>query len=170
MSRARVDPYGELLLILAAPSVLPVVGSVVGVLAGLAAVVLGLQLAGGRSEPWLPPGLRGRLGQGRLGLRLRMWIQRRLRPLSGLPVPGYPRPLAGLTAAWSGLVLALPLPMVPFANVIPALAMGLVGASLMARKPLFGWAGTVLAGAYTGFLAVLGRTVLAALGRLLPGS
>jgi hypothetical protein len=168
MSRARVDPYGELLLLLAAPSVLPGVSSVVGTLAGLAAVALGLQLAWGRGEPWMPNRLRERLGHSRLALRMRMWIQRRLRPLAGWRVPPYPRALAGCTAAWSGFLLSLPLAVVPFANVIPGLAIGMVGAGLMARRPLFGWIGTLLSGAFTLVLLALGGTVLAALQRWWP--
>jgi hypothetical protein len=170
MNRTRVDPYGELLLLLAAPAVLPGVGSVIGTLAGLAAMGLGAQLAWGRTEPWLPRGLRERLGHSRLALRLRMWIQRRLRPLAGWRVPPYPRALAGVTAAWSGFLLSLPLAVVPFANLIPGLAIGMVGASLMARRPLFGWIGTLLSAGFTGVLLALGGTVLAALRRLLPGS
>lgn len=164
-----MDPYGELLLLLAAPSVIPLVGSVVGPLAGVAAVLLGVQLALGRSEPWMPRRWRGKLGRSPAALRLRMWIQRRLRPFAGIPVPAFPRALAGFTAAWSGLLLALPLPVIPFANVLPAMALGLAGASLMARKPLFGWAGLVLSLVFTGMVAALGGAVLATLRRLLGG-
>jgi hypothetical protein len=59
---------------------------------------------------------------------------------------------------------------VPFANVIPGLAIGMVGACLMARRPLFGWSATLLSAAFTAGLLALGGTVLAALRRLLPGT
>jgi hypothetical protein len=162
-----VDPYGELLLIIAAPSVLPLLGAMVGPFAGVAAMFIGLQLALGRSEPWLPRRLRNRMTQGRLAIRLGIWIQRRLRPFSRFPVPRYPRILAGSTAAWSGLLLALPLPVIPFANVVPALALGLVGAGLMARKDLFGWIGTALSGGFTLLVLSFAGAVVAALRRLL---
>jgi len=129
-------------------------------LAGLASLVLGLQLMVGKRVPWMPDRVRGWMAASPLGPRLSLWIQQRARPLLRLPAPGFPRLLAGLTVAWSSLLLVLPLVFVPFGNVAPALSLGLVGAGLVVRKSLLSWLGMALSGGYTALLIVLGEALL----------
>ncbi len=95
-----------------------------------------------------------------LGPRLSLWIQNHLRPLLGLSAPRVPVILAGLAVAWTGLLLALPLAFIPFSNMIPALALGLVGAGLAARRSLFSWLGMALSGGYTALLIILGEALI----------
>lgn len=156
------ESYGTLLLLLAAPSLLPGVGAVAAPLSGAACLALGFQLAAGRRIPWVPDRLQGWMSSSALGPRLSLWIQEHFRPLLGLPTPRFPLVLAGLTVAWTGLLLVLPLMFVPFSNMIPALALGLVGAGLAARRSLISWLGMALSGGYTALLIILGEALILA--------
>ncbi len=68
--------------------------------------------------------------------------------------------LAGLTVAWTGLLLVLPLALIPFSDMIPALALGFVGAGLAARRSLFSWLGMALSGGYTALLIILSEALI----------
>lgn len=161
------NAYGATLLILAGASVLPGVGMVTGPLAGTAGVVLGVQLARGRHQPWMPPWLKARVESSAIGPRLSLWIHERFRPILHLTPPGFPLFLAGATVAWSSLLLILPLIFIPLGNVIPSLAMGLVGAGLMAQKSILGWLGLALSGSFTLALVLLGEALLLGIQALL---
>lgn len=154
------DAYGTLLLVLAAPSLLPGLGVLAAPLVGLAGLAVGVQLALGRRTPWVPGRARGWLDDASLGPRLSLWLQDRLRPIRGLRLPPLPRVLAGLAVFWSSLLLALPLAFVPFSNLVPALALALLGAGLAARRSLFGWLGAALSGGYTAVLFLLGEAMV----------
>jgi hypothetical protein len=154
------DAYGTLLLVLAAPTLLPGLGFLTAPLAGLAGLAVGVQLAVGRRAPWMPSRARAWMDDASLGPRLSLWLQDRLRPLQGLRLPRLPRVLAGLAVCWSSLLLVLPLVFVPFGNAIPALALALLGVGLAVRRSLFGWLGTALSGGYTAFLALLGEALV----------
>jgi hypothetical protein len=167
MSRAAVrtragQAYGTILILLAATAIVPGVGMVTSPLAGLACLFLGAQLALGRPTPWMPTWLRTRVASSDLGARFTRWIQDWCRPILHLSPPRFPILLAGLTVAWSSLLLILPLALIPFSNMIPSLSVGLVGASLVAQRSLLGWLGMVLAGGYTVILALLGEALLLA--------
>lgn len=154
------DAYGTLLLVLAVPTLLPGLGLVAAPLAGVAGLVVGVQLTLGRRAPWMPSRARAWMDDASLGPRLSLWLQDRLRPLQGLRLPRLPRVLAGLAVCWSSLLLVLPLVFVPFGNAIPALALALLGIGLAVRRSLFGWLGTALSGGYTAFLALLGEALV----------
>ena len=160
-------PYGTVLVLLAAMSVVPGIGTVTGPLVGLASLILGIQLALGRPEPWLPAWLRRRVTYADHGSRLAHWLQDRCRPLLHLALPRFPGLLAGLTVAWSSLLLILPLVFIPLGNTIPSLSVGLVGAGLLVGRSLFGWLGLLLAGSYTLALAFLGEALFLATQALL---
>jgi len=148
--------YGSLLLLVAAPAVLPGIGSLVAPLAGAAGMALGLQLALGRPDPWIPSRAQAwldRKGPGRQLLRL---IRRFCAPLLGLPSPRMPLLLAGAAVAWTSLVLFLPLALIPLSNTVPSLALGLLGAGLALGRAILAWLGLALSGAFTGALALLG--------------
>ncbi len=167
MSGSAIRPgagqaYGTILVLLAATSVVPGVGMVTGPLVGLASLLLGVQLTLGRTVPWMPAWLRTRMASSNLGPRFSRWIQDRCRPLLHLAPPRFPGVLAGLTVAWSSLLLILPLAFIPFSNTIPSLSVGLVGAGLLAQRSLLGWLGLALAGGYTVVLAFLGEALFLA--------
>lgn len=162
MSTAAIsrDAYGTLLLVLAAPTLLPGLGVLAAPLAGLAGLAVGVQLVLGRRTPWVPDRARGWLADASLGPRLSLWLQAKFRPLRGLRLPPLPRVLAGLAVFWSSLLLVLPLAFVPFSNLVPALALALLGAGLAARRSLFGWLGAALSGGYTAVLILLGEALV----------
>ncbi len=154
------DAYGTLLLVLAAPTLVPGLGLLAAPVAGLVGLLVGAQLLLGRRSPWLPARARVWMDDATLGPRLSVWLQARLRPLQGLRVPGMPPWVAGLAVVWSSLLLVLPLVLVPFGNTVPALALGLLGAGLATRRSLFGWLGAALSGGYSALLVLLGEALL----------
>lgn len=153
--------YGSLLILTAAPAVIPGLGSVAAPLSGFAAVLLGCQLAMGRPEPWLPERWRERL-QGVSTLRR---AEDRVLALAArwnlTAVPPMPRRVAGLAAAWAGFLLLLPLAVIPFSNTLPALALAALGAGLQGARALMGWLGLALLGTFTAALAGLVATIFA---------
>lgn len=155
--------YGPLLVLLAALSVAPGIGSLTSPVVGLASFLLGVQLAAGRPAPWLPAWAGQRMASSHLGPRFSAWIHERCRPILHLPAPRFPALLAGLTVTWSILILLLPLAFIPFSNTIPSLSLGLVGVGLLAPRSLLGWLGMVLAGSFTVALALLGEALLVAI-------
>ena len=80
-----------------------------------------------------------------------------------MALPSFPLPLAGLTVAWSSLILILPLAIIPFSNTIPSLSVGLIGAGLLTGRSLFGWLGMALSGGYTVALVLLAEVLILAL-------
>ncbi|HLP31696.1 MAG TPA: exopolysaccharide biosynthesis protein [Geothrix sp.] len=162
LSAGTGRPYGTALVLLAAMSVVPGIGTVTGPLVGLASLLLGVQLALGRPEPWLPAWLSRRVASAERGSRFSTWIQERCRPIMHLAPPRFPDRLAGLTVAWSSLLLILPLAFVPLGNTIPSLSVGLVGAGLLAGRGPLGWLGLLLSGGYSLVLVLLGETLFLA--------
>lgn len=154
--------YGTLLVLLSATAVVPGVGLVTSPLVGLASLVLGVQLSLGRPVPWVPAWLEKRLASSELGSRFSRWLQERCRPFLHFASPRFPVLLAGLTVAWSSLLLLLPLAFVPLSNTIPSLAVGLVGAGLLAQRSLLGWLGMAVAGGYTVLLGLLAEALVLA--------
>lgn len=156
------DTYGAVLLLLSATAVAPGIGMVTAPFAGMASLLLGLQLTTGRPTPWLPVWLRTRLAASNLGPRFGRWIHARCRPLLLVALPRFPHVLAGLTVAWSSLILLLPLALIPFSNMVPALSVGLIGAGLLTGRSLFGWLGLALSGGYTLTLMLLTEMLILA--------
>ena len=154
------NAYGATLLLLAATSAIPGVGMVTGPLAGTASLVLGIQLAWGRQQPWMPLWLKTRMASSAVGPRLSLWIHEHCKSMLHLTPPRFPLFLAGMTVAWSSLLLVLPLIFIPFSNVIPSLAVGLVGAGLVAQKSILGWLGLVLSGGFTLALVLVGEALI----------
>ena len=162
MATAAGQGYGTILVLLAAMSVVPGIGIVTSPLVGLASLLLGVQMALGRPTPWLPAWLGRRVASSDLGPRFSSLIQDRCGSILNLVPPRFPGLLAGLTVAWSSLLLLLPLAFVPFSNTIPSLSVGLVGAGLLAHRSLLGWLGMLIAGSYTVALAFLGEALFLA--------
>ncbi len=159
--------YGSLLLLVAAPSVLPGIGSLAAPLAGAAGMALGLQLALGRPEPWVPQRAQAWLDQKGPARRLLRRIKRFFGPVLRLRSPRMPLLLAGAAVVWTSFVLLLPLAVVPLSNTIPSLALGLLGAGLALGRALLTWLGLALSGAFTGAVALLGAALWEGLRALL---
>lgn len=102
--------------------------------AGASLLALGSQMARGRAAPWLPArmlelNLHGRFWRIliRTAEKALNWGRRLTRPrLANWVVGARAQRLAGLIIAISGLLLAVPLPGIPFSNTLPALAVLLV--------------------------------------------
>lgn len=147
--------YGSLLLLLAASSMLPGLGSLAAPAAGAAGMALGFQLAAGRPEPWMPERARTWLERKGIGRRLLRKVRKLCGPLLRLPSPRMPILVAGTAVAWTSLVLLLPLGVVPLSNTLPSLALALLGAGLALGRAALAWTGLALSGAFTGALALL---------------
>lgn len=130
--------YGLALSLLALLSFVPGVANVIA----LAIFGLGAQMVAGRTYPWLPRAvLRYELHRGRIKTLLTK-VEAQLRRLGPrrLPPRPIPRRLLGLLVVWTALLLSLPI-LLPFANVLPAAALLLMGVALLEDWPYAAWLG-----------------------------
>jgi hypothetical protein len=145
--------YGPLIVLFAAPNILPVALPGISAILGVPLILLTAQLMLGRHRPWLPGFVRRRsLARrdferfvGKVVPRLRRietWIRPRFLMLSG--------PVARRLIGAGGLILAtiICLP-VPFGNAVPGLALVLMAIGLLGRDGL-----AVLAGATVGIVGL----------------
>lgn len=168
--------HGLAILLLALPSLVPGLNLGAAPLGGMALVWIGLQMALGHGPLRLPRRIREhRLQKGR--------VKEALARLEGLLVrlrrpAGRHRALrlrwTGWLVAWTGFLLAMPVP-VPFGNVLPAAVLCLTGAALLEERPFWGWLGALGSVGTTVYFALylelIQRAALAALhgiGRWLP--
>jgi len=135
--------YGMLLLVLALPNVFPVPG--ISTVVGVPTALLGLQMAAGWHQPWLPKRLK-KVGFGRDSMAALIRkvhprierIERHLRPrLSVMTEPTTERVL-GLVIAFMGGVLSLP---IIFGNLFPAVGIALIALGLIEKDGAFVVAG-----------------------------
>ena len=142
--QAGEQSYGLLVLLLALPSLIPGVNVVGAPVGGTAIIALGWQMLRGVPHPSIPERLRrqplhkGRLKEAFASLehkldRLR-WRNALRRPLN--------QRWTGLVLAWTGLLLAMPVPL-PFGNILPAAALGILGAALVEERPAWFWLGVL---------------------------
>jgi hypothetical protein len=145
--------FGPLIVVFAAPNILPVALPGISAVLGAPLILLAWQLMLGRQRPWLPGILRRRsLARcdferlvARIVPRLRR-IERLLRPrLLALTGPVGKR-LVGAAALLLSMIVFLP---VPFGNAIPGVALVLLAAGLLGRD-----GGAVLAGLLIGLVGV----------------
>lgn len=144
--------FGALLLILSIPNILPVPG--LSTATGVPMVLIGAQMAFGRSGLWLPRRVQAvtldRDAFLAVMRRARPWaerVERHLRPR--LPAMVGARAERGLGLAIMLLAAVLALPIV-FGNQPPAFAIALIALGLIERDGLF-----VLAGLASGIIALL---------------
>lgn len=137
--------FGMMLIVLAIPNIVPVPG--VSTVVGIPTAFLGLQMALGWRQPWLPKRLQ-RVGFQRDAFRAMIRkvqpsierVERHLRPrLERLTDPVAER-LLGLIIAFLGVVLSLP---IVFGNLPPAVAITLMALGLIERDGAFVIAGLV---------------------------
>jgi hypothetical protein len=138
-----------LMLVFAAPNILPWPVPGVSVLLGIPLIFLALQFMRGIYKPWLPPWL-GRRSMARKDFRdmlqrLHPWLvrlERALRPrLLALTSPGSERLLGGVCLVLA-IVLFLPLPL---GNILPGLALTCLTMGMLERDGLAILVGLVLA-------------------------
>lgn len=154
--RVQRRGFGLLMIILALPTLIPILPPGVAVIVGILYMLLGAQMLWGLSHPWLPARVRRyRLtGQRLRALRVRgVPLLRRLERLSR------PRPLPlderiilrgiAVIMVVLGLVLVLP---IPFLNTLPAMCVLVLGVGLLNRDAVFVAAGVALA---TGVIVII---------------
>jgi hypothetical protein len=149
--------FGLLMIVLALPTLIPVLPPGSAAIIGLLYILLSLQMLFGRDEPWLP----ARLSRIRLSARTIAALRNRGVPfLRRIERFSRPRPLlvdervasrvVALVVLLLGIVLLTP---IPFLNTLPALAVMLMGIGLLNRDGMFIGAGLLIT---TAVLLVIG--------------
>jgi hypothetical protein len=142
LDAAGEQTYGLLVLLLSLPNLIPGLNIGLAPVGGAGLMALGAQLAWGTPHPWIPKRIQAQpIHKGRIKnalaklefqlnrLRLRGAVQR---PLSHRWMGG--------AIAWTGFLLALPVPL-PFGNQLPAAILCLLGAALLEERPAWAWIG-----------------------------
>jgi hypothetical protein len=158
--RAIVDQlderaFGLLILLFAIPCLVP--GLPGAQLIAIPIFLLGLQLAAGKSEVWLPKrALAATVKRswidaiaGFVDKRLR-WTERLSRPRLTQLASGWSERLIGAIIALAAITI-----MLPITNTIPSLAITVIAVGLLQRDGLFTVAGCGLAFAWITFLAIM---------------
>jgi hypothetical protein len=156
--------YGPLIVVFAAPNMLPVALPGLSAVLGAPLILLTTQMMLGRRRPWLPGALRRRsLARAsfeamvaRIVPRLRRieaWVTPRLPGVTG----GLGKRLIGALGLLLAMIIMLP---VPFGNAVPGLALVVMSVGLLARDGL-----AVLAGGLIGLagLAIVSGFVYGAM-------
>lgn len=151
LDRAGEQTYGLAILLLGLLTFIPAVANVVN----LATLALGYQLFRGQPHPWIPERLqRHEMHRGRIKALLAQ-VERYLRVLGSRHTPR--RRLEGrglgLLVAWTGLLAALPV-ILPAANILPAIAIVLIGVALLEEWPFLAWLGGAFSFVTTVYFAV----------------
>lgn len=161
--------YGLLILLLSLPGLLPGINVGAAPLGGLGVIALGLQMLWGVPQPWVPerfrrvPFHKGRIkgGLARLEGLLRRFSGPRAAPRS------IHKGWVGLGVAWTGLLLAAPIPL-PFANILPAAILCLFGAAILEERPLWAWLATAASLGNTAYCAMSFGLIVSGVRAMLP--
>lgn len=140
LERTGEHGFGILSGVLTLPMLIPVPIPLAGLstLLGSGTILMGLQLACGAKQPWLPYRLAKLEMSPKLSQSLLSNLNRVLRPIERLSQtrlvrishnPGFRR-LVGLCLLWNALLMALPLP-IPLTNLLPAYTIELLVISLL---------------------------------------
>ena len=138
LDEAGEQVWGLSVFFLALLTFIPGVANVLS----LATLVVGLQMLWGAPHPWLPKRLQDQeIHHGRTKDLLAA-IERRLAWLLRQRTTRRKPSLrfAGFLVAWTAFLAALPL-LLPFANVLPAVALILLGVALLEEWPFLAWVG-----------------------------
>ncbi len=154
LDAAGEQTYGLLVLLLSLPNLIPGLNLGLAPVGGAGLMALGAQLAWGRPHPWVPkrvqaqPIHKGRIKEALAKFEVQLnrfrWRGAEQRPLN-------PRWM-GAGIAWTGFLLALPVPL-PFGNQLPAAILCLLGAALLEERPAWAWIGTAATFANTFYFA-----------------
>ncbi|BDU78103.1 exopolysaccharide biosynthesis protein [Mesoterricola sediminis] len=159
--------YGLLVLVLSLPSLVPGLNLGLAPVGGTAVAALGLQLAWGADRPWIPRRLR-RLPLHKSGLKDGLarveGVLDRFASRAVLPMPVNARG-TGALVAWTGLLLAIPVPL-PFGNILPAAVLCLLGAAILEERPAWAWVALAAAAANTVYFLGSANLILKAIHRL----
>jgi hypothetical protein len=142
LEAAGEQTYGLLVLLLSLPNLIPGLNVGLAPVGGVGLMALGAQLAWGRPHPWVPariqaqPIHKGRIKEARTKFEHQL---NRFRWRGAEQGPIHHRWM-GATIAWTGFLLALPVPL-PFGNQLPAAILCLLGASLLEERPAWAWIG-----------------------------
>jgi hypothetical protein len=142
LDAAGEQSYGLLVLLIALPNLIPGLNVGLAPVGGIGLMGLGAQLAWGVEHPWIPARLqaqpihKGRIKRALAKLENQLnrfrWRGAIQRPLSNRWL--------GLCIAWTGFLLAMPVPL-PFGNQLPAAILCLLGAALLEERPAWAWLG-----------------------------
>ena len=154
LEAAGEQTYGFLVLLLALPNLVPGLNLGLAPVGGIGLIGLGAQLAWGTPHPWVPARIQAQAihkghiknALARLEVQLNRfrWSRAEQRPLSHRWV--------GLCIAWTGFLLATPVPL-PFGNQLPAAILCLLGAALLEERPTWAWIGAAAMVGNTGYFA-----------------
>ncbi|HJV22785.1 MAG TPA: exopolysaccharide biosynthesis protein [Holophagaceae bacterium] len=166
MDRAGEQTYGFMVLLMALPGLVPGVNVVGAPVGGGIIMRMGWQMAKGQPHPWVPDRLQAlELHKGRIQDALARledllakvrWQRFERRPIS--------RRWMGLLLAWTGFLLALPVPL-PFGNIAPAGVLVLQGVALLEERPVLGWLGALGSLAVTVYFALSAKLIVTELRR-----
>ena len=155
LDAAGEQTYGLLTLLLSLPNLVPGLNLGLAPVGGIGLMALGAQLAWGTSHPWVPrriqaqPIHKGRIKNALARIETQLerfhWRDARRRPLH--------RRWTGLFIAWTGFLLAIPVPL-PFGNQLPAAILCLLGAALLEERPTWAWIGAIASLANTLYFAL----------------
>ncbi|HEX7554297.1 MAG TPA: exopolysaccharide biosynthesis protein [Geothrix sp.] len=142
LDAAGEQTYGLLVLLLSLPNLIPGLNVGLAPVGGAGLMALGVQLAWGTPHPWVPKRLqaqpihKGRIKNALATFEVQLnrfrWSGSERRPLN--------RRWMGAGIAWTGFLLALPVPL-PFGNQLPAAILCLLGAALLEERPTWAWIG-----------------------------
>lgn len=157
LDRAGTQTYGLGIVLLSATCFVPGVANGVA----LGTLVLGLQMAWGDPHPWIPGRVqRIRVHRGRVKAilaRIESLIARLGRRVG--PRKPLTQRLLGLLVAWTAFLLALPL-VIPLSNLLPGVALILIGMGLLEEWPFLAWLGALGSLATTLYFALSAELIL----------
>jgi hypothetical protein len=157
LEEAGEQAWGLAVLLLAMFTFIPGVANILS----MATLLLGIRMMRGATQPWLPGKLRQlELHRGRIKELLAKvenriaWLAKRRGPRRA-PSQRF----LGFLVAWTAFVAALPVPL-PFANILPALALILFGVALLEEWPFMAWLGAAISLGATIYFAFSIRQIL----------
>ena len=144
LDAAGEQTYGLLVLLLSLPNLVPGLNVGLAPVGGIGLMALGAQLTWGRAQPWVPRRIKAQsLHKGRVKEALAKFetqLSRFRRKGTRQQPPN--RRWMGALIAWTGFLLALPVPL-PFGNQLPAAILCLLGAALLEEQLAWAWIGAV---------------------------
>lgn len=142
LDAAGEQTYGLLVLLLSLPNLIPGLNLGLAPVGGAGLMALGAQLAWGTPHPWVPKRVQAQsIHKGRIKNALAKFeIQLNRFRWSGAERRPLNRRWMGVGIAWTGFLLALPVPL-PFGNQLPAAILCLLGAALLEERPAWAWIG-----------------------------
>ena len=142
LEAAGEQTYGLLVMLLSLPNLIPGLNVGLAPVGGIGLMALGAQMVWGRHQPWIPRRIKAQhIHKGRIkGALTKLEAQlHRFRWQGAERRPPGPRWM-GAGIAWTGFLLALPVPL-PFGNQLPAATLCLMGAALLEERPAWAWVG-----------------------------